>query len=94
MLAKRGAHAMIFTISERGALTVNLNDWIDEQGGYAAAAEKLGEAVRTVASWYRFERAPSFSASANIFRETKGLVDFNGIYMPFVEATQKGRRKP
>lgn len=69
---------------------MNLNDWIDEQGGYEKAAEKLGESKRTVASWYRFERAPSFRASLNIFRITKELVDFNGIFMPFAERAAAG----
>lgn len=67
---------------------MKLNDWIDEQGGYEEAADKLGESKRTVASWYRFERAPSFRASLNIFRTTKELVDFNGIYMPFAARAQ------
>lgn len=62
---------------------MNLNPWIDERGGYAKAAEFLGETPRAVASWYRFERAPSFAAALNIYRRTEGLVDFNGIYMPF-----------
>lgn len=62
---------------------MKLNDWIDERGGYAKAAEILGETPRAVASWYRFERAPSFSAALNIYRKTGELVDFNGIYVPF-----------
>lgn len=72
---------------------VNLNDWIDEQGGYAKAAVILGEAPRTVASWYRFERAPSFTAALNICRTTAELVDFNGIYRPFAERVREVKGK-
>jgi hypothetical protein len=72
-------------------LAVNLNDWMDEQGGYAKVADKLGEQQRTVASWYRFERPPSFASALNIYRKTDGLVDFNGIYVPFVGRTRKQR---
>lgn len=73
---------------------MNLNAWIDEKGGYAKAAALLGETQRAVASWYRFERAPSFSAALRIYRATDGLVDFNGIYMPFADhhAKKAGRK--
>ena len=91
MLAKQACRAKIFTKGEMGGLTVNLHDWIDEQGGYAKAADKLGEPVRTVASWYRFERPPSFAAALSIYLKTDGLVDFNGIYVPFVGRTRKRR---
>lgn len=72
---------------------MNLNDWIDEQGGYEKAAATLGESKRTVASWYRFERAPSFTSALNILQTTRELVDFNGIYMPFADRA-KAAKKP
>jgi hypothetical protein len=72
---------------------VKLNDWIDEQGGYKKAAAILGEGVRTVASWYRFERAPSFTSALNIYRLTRELVDFNGIYMPFADRAKAAESK-
>ena len=63
-------------------LPVELSDWIDQQGGYAAAAEKLGESPRAVRSWYYAERAPGLAAAAKIIKVSDYLVDFNGIYWP------------
>lgn len=54
------------------------------------AAELLGEKPRTVASWLRYERVPSFKAALNIYEKSGGRVDFNGIYMPFVKAVKEG----
>jgi len=62
--------------------TVELNDWIDEQGGVPEAAEKLGESKRAVASWYYAERAPGLKSAVNIVRKSEHRVDFNGIYWP------------
>lgn len=58
-----------------------------------AAADRLGEKRRTVDSWRRFENAPSFKSALNIVRVSGGVVDFNGIYNPFVAAINEGRTK-
>jgi hypothetical protein len=73
---------------------VELNKWIENIGGVEpagklslaglhAVASLLGEKPRTVSSWYRQERIPSFTAGANIVLKSKGAVDWNGIYTPF-----------
>lgn len=73
---------------------MELNKWIEivgaagpggklGQAGLCAVASLLGEKTRTVSSWYRQERIPSFNAGANIILKSKGLVDWNGIYSPF-----------
>ncbi|MCY1464141.1 hypothetical protein D9M71_821290 [compost metagenome] len=62
---------------------MEFQDWMNslsETDAPAAAAEKLGEKRRTVLSWVRFERVPSFSSAMNIVRVSEGLVDFNGVY--------------
>lgn len=78
---------------------MELNAWIDS---FAAgnvgqssrlAAERLGESRRTVESWRRFERVPSFRAALNIVKTSGGLVDFNGIYNPFWRALDEGNAK-
>lgn len=55
------------------------------QAGLCAVASLLGEKTRTVSSWYRQERIPSFSAGVNIVLKSKGKVDWNGIYTPFAK---------
>lgn len=75
---------------------MELNDWIDSLSPTKAskvAAELLGEKRRTVDSWRRFENPPSFRAALNIIRVSKGLVDFNGIYVPYVRALEAGIAK-
>lgn len=70
-----------------------LNDWIDSLAPLAAskvAASRLGEKRRTVDSWRRFENRPSFRAALKIVQASEGLVDFNGIYMPFKVALEAG----
>ncbi|MCI8212604.1 hypothetical protein AUC61_24025 [Pseudomonas sp. S25] len=73
---------------------MELNQWIETAGGAEQAgklspasldvvAGLLGEKPRTVLSWYRKERIPSFPAGANIVLKSKGVVDWNGIYSPF-----------
>jgi hypothetical protein len=73
---------------------VELNKWIENIGGVEpagklspvglqAVASLLGEKSRTVLSWYRQERIPSFVAGANIIIKSKKAVDWNGIYSPF-----------
>lgn len=80
---------------------MELNAWIDSllppDASVAArstvAAERLGEKRRTVDSWRRFENPPSFKSALNIIRVSGGVVDFNGIYNPFVVALMEGRSK-
>lgn len=70
--------------------------WIDslaENDALSVAAELLGEKRRTVASWLRFERVPSFKAAMNIYEKSGGRVDFNGLYMPFLKAVREGRAR-
>ena len=73
---------------------MELNQWIETVGGVEppgrlslaglrAVASLLGEKPRTVSSWYRQERIPSFTAGVNIMLKSKGAVDWNGIYAPF-----------
>lgn len=72
---------------------MELEPWIltlSETGATAAAAALLGEKPRTVASWLRYERIPSFKAAYNIIQKSGGRVDFNGIYYPFVRAVIGG----
>lgn len=72
---------------------MELNPWINSLSSadpLGAAAERLGEKRRTVYSWVRFERAPSFKAAMNIVKESGGAVDFNGIYCPFMRAVEAG----
>ncbi|SER26150.1 hypothetical protein SAMN04244573_03236 [Azotobacter beijerinckii] len=75
---------------------MDLNPWIDslsKTDPLSQAAELLGEKRRTVYSWVRFERAPSFKAAMNIVKVSGGLVDFNGIYYPFVREVEAGNAK-
>lgn len=67
------------------SLIVELNQWIDAQGGVEAAAETLGESRRTVASWYYAERAPSLKAAAKIVERSGYALDFNGIFGPIAK---------
>lgn len=73
---------------------MELNKWIENiagvepagklsPAGLQAVASLLGEKPRTVLSWYRQERIPSFSAGVNITIKSKKAVDWNGIYSPF-----------
>ncbi|MET4696988.1 hypothetical protein V5J34_004954 [Endozoicomonas sp. NE35] len=63
---------------------MELNDWIDELGGVRRAASVLGVKWRTVDSWYYMQRSPSRFAAINIVIKSRGKVDFNGIYKPFL----------
>ncbi|MBK3511291.1 hypothetical protein [Pseudomonas sp. MF6747] len=70
--------------------------WIEslaDNDALSVAAELLGEKRRTVASWVRFERVPSFKAAMNIYEKSGGRVDFNGIYMPFLKAVVEGHAR-
>jgi hypothetical protein len=70
---------------------VELNDWINSLAPVAAskvAADLLGEKRRTVDSWRRFENPPGFRSALNIVRRSHGLVDFNGVYAPYVRALE------
>lgn len=72
---------------------MDLNDWIDSLAPTAAsrvAAELLDEKRRTVDSWRRFENPPSPRAALNIVRRSHGLVDFNGVYAPYMRAKEAG----
>lgn len=80
---------------------MELNHWIETVGGarqpgklsveaIRAAAILLGEKPRTVQSWYRHERHPSFTSAANILLKSKGVVDWNGIYAPFARKLLAG----
>jgi hypothetical protein len=92
----REAVASIYTNTVNNGFTVELNPWIDSlstSDGPAAAAELLGEKRRTVDSWRRFERVPSFRSALNIVKKSGGRVDFNGIYNPFWRALEEGRAK-
>ncbi|WP_106805753.1 hypothetical protein [Pseudomonas sp. S5D5] len=73
---------------------MELNKWIENIGGVElagklspagiqAVASLLGEKPRTVLSWYRQERIPSFAAGCNIIIKSRKAVDWNGIYSPF-----------
>lgn len=73
---------------------MELNKWIENiagvepagklsPAGLQAVASLLGEKPRTVLSWYRQERIPSFAAGVNITIKSKKAVDWNGIYSPF-----------
>lgn len=73
---------------------MELNAWIASLSKSAAidvAAERLEEKPRTVYSWTRFDRAPSFKAAMNIVKKSDGAVDFNGIYYPFMREVEEGR---
>lgn len=72
---------------------MELAPWIHslaQSDAVGVAAALLGEKPRTVASWLRYERVPSFKAALNIYEKSGGRVDFNGIYMPFVKAVKEG----
>jgi len=72
---------------------VELNDWINSLAPVAAskvAADLLGEKRRTVDSWRRCENPPGFRSALNIVRRSHGLVDFNGVYAPYVRALEAG----
>lgn len=64
------------------SLKVKLNEWITEQGGVRAAAEKLGESPAAVRSWYYAERAPKLQTAIKIIEASERRVDFNDIYGP------------
>lgn len=73
---------------------MELNKWIESIGGAESAgklspagmsivANLLGEKPRTVLSWYRQERIPSFTSAVNIVLKSGAAVDWSGIYAPF-----------
>lgn len=83
---------------------MELNQWIESVGGVTAAgklslaainsvASLLGEKPRTVMSWYRKERRPSFESGVKILIKSEGCVDWNGIYAPFALELLKSRVK-
>lgn len=83
---------------------MELNQWIESVGGVTAAgklslaaiaavATLLEEEPRTVSSWYRKERRPSFTSGLNILSKSGGAVDWNGIYAPFALELMKARVK-
>ena len=86
------------TLSVLETISVELLPWVSglapsdatDAVRVAVAAELLGEKPRTVASWLRYQRVPSFKAAMNIYKKSGGRVDFNGIYMPFVRAVVGG----
>jgi hypothetical protein len=65
---------------------VELNEWIDAQGGVDEAAKTLGESRRAVASWYYAERAPKLKSAVNIIEKSGYLLDFNGILKPIARS--------
>lgn len=78
---------------------MELNPWIESFTGDTGptrviedairqVSELLGVKERTVKSWYRRERIPSFRASMHIYRTSHGLVDWNGVYEPYARAAQ------
>lgn len=64
---------------------MDLNDWIDAQGGVDAAAEILGESRRAVASWYYAERAPKLKSAVNMIEKSEYVLDFKGIFEPIAK---------
>lgn len=83
---------------------MELNQWIESIGGLTSAgklslaaldtvATLLQEEPRTVSSWYRKERRPSFMAGVNILSKSGGAVDWNGIYAPFASELEAARVK-
>lgn len=72
---------------------MELSPWIQslaKTDAVSVAAELLEEKPRTIVSWLRYERVPSFKAAKNIYEKSGGSVDFNGIYMPFLKAVKEG----
>ena len=76
---------------------MELNPWIESFTGdtgptrviedaIRAVSALLGVKERTVKSWYRRERIPSFRASMHITKTSHGVVDWNGIYTPYARA--------
>lgn len=76
---------------------MELNPWIESFTGDTGPTRVIEDAIRavsallnvkerTVKSWYRRERIPSFKASAHITLTTHGVVDWNGIYSPYARA--------
>lgn len=76
---------------------MELNPWIESFTGDTGPTRVIEDAIRavsallnvkerTVKSWYRRERIPSFKASTHITRVTLGVVDWNGIYSPYARA--------
>lgn len=81
---------------------MELNQWIESVGGLPAAgrlslaaagavASLLDEKPRTVQSWYRKERKPSFEACVKILDKSSGRVDWNGIYAPYALDLSKAK---
>lgn len=71
---------------------MDLKSWIDSLPGddpVVTAADLLGEKCRTVRSWIRGERAPSFASAKNIILKSNLCVDFNGIYTPLMVRDQE-----
>ncbi|NKF30437.1 hypothetical protein HER21_28625 [Pseudomonas sp. BGM005] len=82
---------------------MELNQWIESVGGLEATgrlslaalgvvASLLDEKPRTVLSWYRKERKPSFEAGVKILSKSQGRVDWNGIYHPYVADLSKAEQ--
>lgn len=71
---------------------MKFNDWVTEQGGVRAAAEKLGEKPHTVRSWFYAERAPQLQAAINIIQKSDFRIDFNDLYGPIAERLHSFKR--
>jgi len=57
------------------------------------SAKLFGVTKRTASSWRRMERAPSPMQSLKIIERSEGVVDWKGIYQPYVRYRSKELRK-
>lgn len=64
---------------------MTLQEWIDSVGGCRRAGLVLGVPISTVKTWRTMTRQPSPQNAGLIIDKSKGALDCNGIYGPFVE---------
>ena len=67
---------------ELNAQTLTLQAYIREHGVHKAA-ELLGQPVKAVWDWRNLDRCPRPETAFKIVAATKGVVSYEGIYIPF-----------
>ncbi|MCX4029567.1 helix-turn-helix transcriptional regulator [Endozoicomonas sp. SM1973] len=64
-----------------------------QKHGDDEVAAMLGVKKRTVSSWRRMERAPTPEQAYNIIEKTQQVVDWQGIYQPYVTYRKRQKSK-
>lgn len=63
---------------------MDLVDWI-KQVGPGKVSKMLNVSTEAVAQWRRCETSPKTMIAYEIIQKTHGMLDWNDIYMPYVQ---------